>query len=321
MKRLKFIALSLLIITVNSCSKGENELPLLREKSIFEHLATSMDYSYLTNALQKTNLDIVLSGEGNYTLYAPGNSAFIGFLMRQGYNSLDEVPTDELKQLLLNHVMVGKKRYRDFKSGYFQTAASSDVNDKPLYMYINQVNMRVTLNGNARIVQGNVMASNGIIHVVNAIIPIPSLVTFVLADPNLYNLGMALSRKDLTVDFPSILSTKNGSAPAPFTVFAPTNMAFVELMNERQDEGLSYMDEPILNSTLNHHILGETNALSTDLSDNLTLNTFGGEITANITGGATLTDGNARVSNIIALDIQANNGILHIVDKVILPFK
>jgi len=168
-----------LLITVNSCSKDENELPLLIEKSIFEHLANSMDYSYLTNALQKTNLDVVLSGEDNYTLYAQDNRAFIGFLMRQGYNSLEEVPTDELKQLLLNHVMVGKKRNRDFKSGYFQTAASSDVNDKPLYMYINQVNMRVTLNGNARIVQGNVMASNGIIHVVNAIIPIPSLVTSV----------------------------------------------------------------------------------------------------------------------------------------------
>ena len=83
---------------------------------------------------------------------------------------------------------------------------------------------------------------------------------------------------------------------------------------------MSSIDEPTLNLTLNHHVLGETNALSTDLSDNLTLNTLGGEITANITGGASLTDGNARVSNIITLDIQANNGVLHIVDKVILPF-
>ena len=62
------------------------------------------------------------------------------------------------------------------------------------------------------------------------------------------------------------------------------------------------------------------NALSTDLSDNLMLNTFEGKITANLTGGASLTDGNARVSKIIAVDIQANNGVLHIVDKVILPF-
>ncbi|MEK9603575.1 MAG: fasciclin domain-containing protein [Flavobacteriaceae bacterium] len=47
---------------------------------------------------------------------------------------------------------------------------------------------------------------------------------------------------------------------------------------------------------------------------------MGGEITANITGGASLTDGNERVSNIIVVDVQANNGVLHMIDKVILPF-
>jgi uncharacterized surface protein with fasciclin (FAS1) repeats len=290
------------------------------QKTIFEHVASSMNYSYLTYALQKTDLDDVLNGGGDYTLYAPNNSAFIGFLMRGGYSSLDEVPTEALKKILLNHVMAGQIKYRDFKSGYYLTAASSDVNDRPLSMYINQVNMRVTLNGSSRIVQGNVNASNGVIHAVNAVIPIPSLVTFILADPNLYNLGLALRRDDLTVDFPTILSTENGSAPAPFTVFAPNNIAFVDLLNELEVERLSSIDEPTLNLTLNHHVLGETNALSTDLSDNLTLNTLGGEITANITGGASLTDGNARVSNIITVDIQANNGVLHIVNKVILPF-
>ena len=100
--------------------------------------------------------------------------------------------------------------------------------------------------------------------------------TFVLADPNLYNLGLALTRDDLTVDFPTILSTEYGSAPTPFTVFAPNNIAFVDLLNELKVERLSSIDEPTLNLTLNHHVLGETNALSTDLSDNLILNTLGG---------------------------------------------
>lgn len=290
------------------------------QKTIFEHVASSMNYSYLTYALQKTDLDDVLNGEGDYTLYAPNNSAFIGFLMREGYSTLDEVPTEALKKLLLNHLMIGQIRYRDFISGYYPTAAISDVNGQPLSMYINQVNMRVTLNGNARIVQGNVWASNGVIHAVNAIIPIPTLVTFVMADPNLYNLSLALTRNDLTVDFPTILNTENGSAPAPFTVFAPNNMAFVDLLNELEVDRLSFIDEPTLNSTLNHHVLGETSTLSSDLSDNLTLSTLGGDITANISGGASLTDGNARVSNIITVDIQANNGVLHIIDKVILPF-
>ena len=290
------------------------------QKTIFEHVASSMNYSYLLYALQKTDLDDILNGEGNYTLYAPNNRAFIGFLMRRGYNTLDEVPIEALKKLLLNHVMAGQIRYRDFKSGYYPTAAGSDVNDRPLSIYINQVNMRVTLNGSSRIVQGNINASNGVIHAVNAVIPIPSLVTFVLADPNLYNLSLALTRDDLTEDFPTILNTENGRAPAPFTVFAPNNMAFVDLLNELEIDRLNLIDEPTLNLTLNHHVLVETNAFSYDLSDNLTLSTLGGDITANVSDGVSLTDGNARVSKIIASDIQANNGVLHIIDKVILPF-
>lgn len=302
------------------CSKDENEPQMVIQKTIFEHVASSMNYSYLLYALQKTDLDDILNGDGNFTLYAPNNRAFIGFLMRRGYSALDEIPTEALKKLLLNHVMAGQIRYRDFKSGYYTTAAGSDVNDRPLSIYINQVNMRVTLNGSSRIVQGNINASNGVIHAVNAVIPIPSLVTFVLADPNLYNLSLALTRDDLTQDFPTILNTENGRAPAPFTVFAPNNMAFVDLLNELDIDRLNLIDEPTLNLTLNHHVLGETNALSSDLSDNLTLSTLGGDITANVSDGVTLTDGNARVSKIIASDIQANNGVLHIIDKVILPF-
>ena len=320
MKILKILSISLLYISMHSCYKDENEPKMVIQKTIFEHVASSMNYSYLLYALQKTDLDDILNGDGNFTLYAPNNRAFIGFLMRRGYSALDEIPTEALKKLLLNHVMAGQIRYRDFKSGYYTTAAGSDVNDRPLSIYINQVNMRVTLNGSSRIVQGNINASNGVIHAVNAVIPIPSLVTFVLADPNLYNLSLALTRDDLTQDFPTILNTENGRAPAPFTVFAPNNMAFVDLLNELDIDRLNLIDEPTLNLTLNHHVLGETNALSSDLSDNLTLSTLGGDITANVSDGVTLTDGNARVSKIIASDIQANNGVLHIIDKVILPF-
>mgnify|MGYP003989620825 CR=1 FL=1 len=57
----------------------------------------------------------------------------------------------------------------------------------------------------------------------------------------------------------------------------------------------------------------------TDLTDNLTVSTLGGDITANVTGGATLTDTNGRVSDIIATNVQANNGIIHAINKVILP--
>jgi transforming growth factor-beta-induced protein len=91
-------------------------------------------------------------------------------------------------------------------------------------------------------------------------------------------------------------------------------------LDELEVERLSSIDEPTLNSTLNHRVLSETNTLSTELSYNLILNTFGGEIIANIFGEASLTDAKARVSNIVTGDIQSNNGLLHIIDKVIFPF-
>lgn len=310
----------ILLITFLSCSKEEAEVVEPAQSTLYDLVANSMNYSYLEAALRMTNLDEVLGGDDVYTLYAPDNNAFIGFLMRSGFNSLEEVPRETLKQILLNHVMIGQMEYRDFKSGYFQTAATSAVNGNAMSIYINQVNMRVTLNGESRIVQGNVRASNGIIHVVDRIIPLPSLVTFVLADPLLYNLAVALTRNDLTVDFTAVLSTQNGTSPAPFTVFAPNNLAFLDLLTELGVDRLSAIDEPTLNSTLNHHLVGEINTLSSDLSDNLLINTLEGEITANVTGGASLTDGNNRVSNIIVVDVQANNGVLHIIDKVILPF-
>jgi uncharacterized surface protein with fasciclin (FAS1) repeats len=179
--------------------------------------------------------------------------------------------------------------------------------------------MRVTLNGESRITQGNVRATNGIIHVIDRVIPIPSIVTFAVADENLSSLLSALTRVDLTADFPSILSTAPGTSPAPFTVFAPNNDAFNDLLVELGVSRLSSIVEPTLKATLTYHVVAETNALSGDLSDNLELNTLGGPITANVTGGATLTDGNNRKSKIIAVDVQANNGVVHLIDKVILP--
>ena len=318
-KNLKLFTVLFLALAIQSCSNNDDDDYVTQPKTIYEHVATSSNYSYLTYALQKTNLDGVLNGTDNYTLYAPNNMAFSRFLMEAGFSNVDEVPTEVLTQILLNHVMAGLIQYRDFETGYFQTAANSAATGTPLSIHIEQVNMRVTLNGESRITQGNVYATNGVIHAVDRVVPIPSIVTFAKADKGLTNLLIALTRQDLTVDFASILSTNVGTAPAPFTVFAPTDQAFINLLTELGAQSLSDIDEPTLKATLTYHVIGEANALSTDLSDNLELNTLGGPITANITGGATLTDGNNRVSKIIAVDVQANNGVIHIIDKVILP--
>ena len=322
MKKLKTLFAFVLLSFTYSCTVDEevDNSPT----TILSILESSSNYSYLTYALQKTNLDTSFNGSNandQYTLFAPNNMAFSRFLADAGFNTIDDVPVEILKKVLLNHVVVDVIRYRDFETGYFKTAAQyiNGNSMRNLSIHIEQVNMRVTLNGEAMVTQGNVYASNGVIHAVNRVIPLPSIVTFAKADKNLGVLLSALTRQDLTTDFASVLSTGLGTSPAPFTVFAPTNQAFVDLLAELGISSLSEIDEPTLKATLTYHVIGELNAYSTDLSDNMELNTLGGPIIANITGGATLTDGNNRVSNIIAVDIQANNGVIHVIDKVILP--
>ena len=323
MKKLKILFAFTFLIFSYSCSVDDEEIDN-SPQTILNLLESSPNYSYLTYALQKTDLYTTFDGSNandEYTLFAPNNMAFSRFLMDSGFSSIDDVPVDVLKKVLLNHVIVDIIQYRDFETGYFKTAAQyiNGNSMRNLSIHIEQVNMRVTLNGESMVTQGNVYATNGVIHAVSRVIPLPSIVTFAKADNNLTNLLLALTRADLTTDFVSTLSTDLGTSPAPFTVFAPTDQAFIDLLVELGASNLSQIDEPTLNTTLKYHVIGEANAYSTDLSDNLELNTLGGPITANISGGATLTDGNNRVSNIIAVDIQATNGVIHVIDKVILP--
>ena len=60
------------------------------------------------------------------------------------------------------------------------------------------------------------------------------------------------------------------------------------------------------------------NVLDTDLTDNMNISTLGGSLIGNVSSGATLTDSKSRVSNIIATNVQANNGVIHAIDKVLL---
>lgn len=204
-KILKLLSALIIIFSLQSCSNDDEDYDIA-PKTIVEKIDPSMNYTYLAYALQKTNLVSVLNGTDKYTLMAPSNMAIIEFLMNNGYDNIDEVPENLLKQILLNHIIKGELEYRDIESGYYKTVTLSEASLIPLSIYINQVNMRVTLNGQSRITQGNVRASNGIIHAVNRVIPLPSLVTFVTTDTNLSNLAAALTRKDLTVDFVTTLN-------------------------------------------------------------------------------------------------------------------
>jgi transforming growth factor-beta-induced protein len=243
--------------------------------------------------------------ETDFTVFAPLNSAFDNFTN----------PSDnELNSILANHVISGAAaNAASLSNTYFNTAATNADGDN-LSIYVN-VDDGVKLNGVSSVAAADIVATNGIIHAVDTVIDLPSVVTFATADPNFSSLVEALTAEGQP-DFVSVLSTPNGTAPAPFTVFAPTNDAFAALAEIPSGD--------VLTAVLNHHVIAGANIVSGDLSDGLTSPatlegdtlTFAIDSDSNVT----ITDGSGNTEiGIIAVDVQANNGVIHAINTVMIP--
>lgn len=310
----------LTILTVVALLQSCNDNDTAPSNTIADLAIASPNLSSLVAALQRADLVATFQGTTEYTVLAPTNDAFDAFLAANNFASLEDVPVALLKEVLMNHVISGGIQSPSLSTGYANTLATSAASNSPMSIFID-TSSGIKFNGVSNVIlnQANIIADNGVIHVVDAVIGLPSVVDFALADPNLSILVAALTRSDLTTDFVSILSTPTGTAPAPFTVFAPDNTAFANVLAELNLTMLSQIPVQTLDTTLKYHVIGGTNALDSSLSDNLTLNTLAGPITANVSNGATLTDANNRVSTITATNIQANNGVIHTLNKVILP--
>lgn len=318
----RLIAPILLAFVVFSCNDDDDVVVIQPDPATITELAAATpELSILVQALLAAdgNLPAVLDDpSASFTVFAPTNDAFTQFLADNNFTDLSDVPTAVLTQVLLNHVISGEKMSSSLSTGYDKTLATEASSGANLSIYINTTG-GVTLNGMSMVTTPDVDASNGVIHVVDAVIGLPSVVDFAVTDDSFSILEQALTRSDLTFDYVGTLSTPNGTAPAPFTVFAPTDQAFVDLLAELGAASLGDIDEPTLKATLDLHAVAGANVLSSNLMDNMTVTTLGGDITADVTGGARLTDANGRVSDIVVVDVQAANGVIHVIDKVILP--
>ena len=306
--------------SIQSCSDDDDDVTTPTGPSnIVEIAMDTPDLSNLVAALSVAdgNLVDVLSG-GEFTVLAPTNEAFETFLAANGFMSLSEVPTDVLSNILLNHVISGtvnSTNLVDAGSGYSTTNASNMDGDN-LSLYFD-TSSGVTFNGISSVVAADIVASNGIVHVVDEVIGLPTVVTFAVSNPALSTLVAALTTEGLSVDIVSILSSSD--EPSPFTVFAPTNDAFGSLLAELGLNALGDIPVDILEATLGTHVAPEANVRSTDLVDGMSVNTIGSTITVSLSDGAKLIDSNGRESNIVAVDIQAYNGVVHVIDNVLLP--
>lgn len=299
-----------------SCNDDDSGDVIVPGNTIADYIAANENYTSLAAALDAAGLTSTLSGATDYTVFAPDNAAFNAFLSSNGYSSLNDVPVDTLRELLLNHVLNGTMMSGDLTTGYITTLATGAASEENLSMYINTED-GVRINGVADVTNADIEVDNGVIHEVNAVIGLPDITTFALADPTFDTLVAALTREG---DYTFVTTLQSNGDAAPFTVFAPTNTAFADFLTEMNFASLDDIPADVLASVLSYHVVSGANVRSSDLTDGMMVTTLeGGQFTVNVGEDVTITDEKERMAKVIATDVQANNGVIHVLDTVLMP--
>ncbi|MFD2822168.1 fasciclin domain-containing protein [Lacinutrix iliipiscaria] len=328
-----FTVLFSLTLLVTSCSNDDDNSISTPTPNIVEIAQATPDLSLLVDALIQADAGLVdlLQTDGPFTVFAPTNQAFADLLDALGpdYTSLADFNTADEKALLANiltyHVVSGTAAYStDLSNGQMINTAQGETITINLSggVFISDAS-----DTDAEVAIADVAASNGVVHVIDKIL-LPEDVANSLR-PNIVELAMATADLSLLVD--ALVQADAGlvdllQTDGPFTVFAPTNQAFADLLDALGPDYTSLADfdtadeKTLLANILSYHVI-TSQALSTDLSNGQMINTalMGESITINLTGGVFIEDSTMTDAEVIAADVLASNGVVHIIDKVLLP--
>ena len=274
-------------------------LPATEDQTVMSIIANSPAHTILEEAVLAAELDGTLSGDGPFTVFAPSDDAFDG--LPAGALDLILANTEQLTDLLLNHVHSGN-------------VLSTDLSDGMMVPTLNETELTVSIDGMtvmidlATVTQADLTASNGVVHVIDKVL----LPDFGQEDTTVYSIIKASpihTTLEVAIDAAGLGETLSGDGP--FTVFAPTDDAFDALPAGALDGLLA--DIPLLTEILKHHV-HSGNVLSTDLSDGMEVPTLNDDVlVVSIDAGSVMID----MSTVIQPDIVANNGVVHVINAVL----
>jgi uncharacterized surface protein with fasciclin (FAS1) repeats len=313
-KKVFFLSLILGFGLLTSCD-DDNDTKII-EENLVDIASSDSNFSILVQALVKADLVSALEADGALTVFAPTNDAFQALLDKKpAWNSLDDIPVDVLKEVLLYHVLP-------------IYAPSQNLSDNQGVTTLNGAALTVDLSSGVKIesatgqsvsvTQADILAKNGVIHAINEVLlpgELPKDITdLAIATPDLSILVQALQKANLVAAL---------QADGPFTVFAPTNTAFQALLDSNASwNSLDDIPVDVLTNVLLFHVVSG-NIKSTDLSDTYVNTLATGpnseplSLQVEVTGGIEFNGDSKPVSGLI--DIEASNGVVHVIDKVMMP--
>jgi uncharacterized surface protein with fasciclin (FAS1) repeats len=303
------LALTLATVLV-ACGSETADAGTTPTQNVVQLAQGNPDLSILVEAVVAADLAGTLSAPGPYTVFAPTNAAFAALLTELGVTKAELLANKPLLTAVLQyHVLGAKVAKAQIPLGKAITPLAGG------FFKIDMSGADVVItdgrNRTSKIIATDIAASNALVHVVDKVI-LP-------ANKNIVQTAQALPDFSILVEAvvaADLAATLSG--PGPFTVFAPTNAAFAALLTEL---GVSKADllanKPLLTAVLTYHVLG-ARVLKADVVPGAQPNTVQGENFA-ISAALAITDKRSRVANIVATDVLTSNGVIHVIDRVILP--
>jgi len=302
---LQRLGITLSISLLAACGGGDDPDP-----NVVEVAQRDANFSILAEAVVAADLAGTLSGPGPFTVFAPTDAAFAALLTELGVTKAQLLADKPLLRAVLQYHVLGAKVER--------AAVPAGKPITPLEGGIFKIdsvggNLVITdgRNRTSRITATDVAATNGVVHAIDKVL-LPANKTIVetaQALPDFSILVEAVVAADL-------VGTLNGTGP--FTVFAPTNAAFAKLLTEL---GLTkaqlLADKPLLTKVLTYHVV-PARVLKADVPVGPAITTVQGN-TFTVDATLAITDRNARKAAITATDVLTRNGVIHVIDTVILP--
>ena len=298
-------------------------------RTIVQIALGNANLSSLAAAVVKTGLAGALTdASASLTVFAPTNAAFAQ--LPAPFNNAANIASissteqiDFLRNVLLYHVLGAEVFSNQIASGRSSAATlkpAGTANDNTVY--ISKTFGLIKLNGSTRVIYPNVNATNGVVHVIDKVLLFPTntIAGIAIANPNFSTLVAALVKTNLAGVF-------GGSGD--FTVFAPTNAAFAQLsapfnnadnINAITDQG----QIDALANILKYHVTG-SRYFSWDLGILQRVSTIASAPNNKVTTilgcniGYVKGDANNKFSKITPADILATNGVIQVIDRVLLP--
>ena len=255
-------------------------------------------HNSLVDALTHAGLVEDLQAEGPFTVFAPTDQAFTDAGIDLSTFDTEE-ENETLSTILLHHVVQGAVDAANVTDGMVATTLSG-------YKVAFTVTNDSVMIDDANVTSADVMASNGIIHVIDKVLMPPGDIPTIAQDTGVHaSLVEALTKADLVTAL---------QGEGPFTVFAPTDQAFTDAGIDLSTYDTAEEIEALAD-ILQYHVYAGA-VPSGNVTDGRTVAMLNGDdATFTVTNGTVMVGG----ATVTIADVEASNGIIHVIDKVLMP--